>query len=57
MISLKGKEEYIYPTYASCRFFEGKIVKCSWENVIFALCDDNSSEGPALLLRYDTDKY
>lgn len=43
---------YIYPPYESYRFFEGKLSDYNEELFLFALCNDNSSEGSSLLMRY-----
>lgn len=51
MVALKGEKElYITPPYETYRFFEGKLVQ---NNVIFALCNDNSSENSTIIVKYE----
>lgn len=54
LITIKKRgSSYIYPPYEPYRFFEGKIADNNEEILLFALCNDNSSEGPSLLMRYN----
>lgn len=53
MITIKGGTElYIHPPFELYRFFEGKIADHNGEILLFTLCNDNSSEGSSLLMRY-----
>lgn len=53
LIYIKNREDlHIYPPYEMYRFFEGKIANYNKETLLFALCNDNSSEGPSLLMKY-----
>ena len=53
LIYIKSREDlHIYPPYEMYRFFEGKIANYNKETLLFALCNDNSSEGPSLLMKY-----
>lgn len=54
IVVLKEEEEkFIYPPYETYRFFEGKYVERNGKKALFALCNDNSSEGLPLLMKYD----
>lgn len=54
LITIKERGSlYIYPPYKLYRFFEGKIADNNAEILLFALCNDNSSKGPSLLMRYN----
>jgi len=53
MVNIKNRESsFIYPPYETYRFFEGKLAYYNGGMALFALCNDNSSEGASLLMRY-----
>ena len=54
LISVKERGDiYIRPPYELYRFFEGRVADYNEELVLFTLCNDNSSEGLSLLMRYN----
>lgn len=43
---------YLYPPYETYRYSAGKILKINSNNVVFALCCDNSCDGTSLVIKY-----